>query len=103
MTQNKRIIINVLISAVAVAFILTLFYRERIVRKVSNTRQFTTETLWTKEAANYFNKTLPTELKDLLDNKQAVVVVDLRSRAEYAKAHIPTSKNIPMDELEARM
>lgn len=41
--------------------------------------------------------------RESIESKQEVVVVDLRTRAEYARAHIPSAKNIPVDELDARM
>lgn len=41
-------------------------------------------------------------LRELLDQKQHIIVVDVRPRAEYAASHIPAAKNIPYDELETR-
>src|SRR5690242_9176568 len=41
-------------------------------------------------------------LKEALDQRQRIVVLDVRPRAEYAASHIPDAKNIPQDELEVR-
>lgn len=41
-------------------------------------------------------------LKDVLDQHQSIVVLDVRSRADYTASHIPSAKNIPYDELETR-
>ncbi|MFN2407674.1 MAG: rhodanese-like domain-containing protein [Pyrinomonadaceae bacterium] len=41
-------------------------------------------------------------LKHALDQQSRLLIVDIRSRAEFARGHIPTAKNIPHDELEVR-
>jgi len=42
------------------------------------------------------------DLKQAIDNRQRVIVLDVRERAEYAEGHIPGARNIPVDELSAR-
>jgi phage shock protein E len=41
-------------------------------------------------------------LKHALDQQSPLVILDVRSRAEFARGHIPTARNIPHDELEVR-
>ncbi|HVF21762.1 MAG TPA: rhodanese-like domain-containing protein [Pyrinomonadaceae bacterium] len=41
-------------------------------------------------------------LKHALDQRSRLLVLDIRSRAEFARGHIPTARNIPHDELEVR-
>lgn len=43
-----------------------------------------------------------TELKQRVNNHQSVTVLDLRTRMAYAQNHREGSKNIPLDELDAR-
>jgi rhodanese-related sulfurtransferase len=42
------------------------------------------------------------DLKRRLDNREYLVLVDLRDRASYALSHFPNARNIPYDELNAR-
>lgn len=42
------------------------------------------------------------ELKQRIEKHEAVVVLDLRERVVYAHKHMDGSKNIPLDELDAR-
>ncbi|HKO99600.1 MAG TPA: rhodanese-like domain-containing protein [Pyrinomonadaceae bacterium] len=42
------------------------------------------------------------ELKAALDQGKQLVILDVRDRAQFTNAHIPASKNIPLDELEVR-
>lgn len=43
------------------------------------------------------------ELEALMDGPGDVVVLDVRTAAEYQTAHIPGSVNIPLDELPQRL
>jgi rhodanese-related sulfurtransferase len=46
----------------------------------------------------------PAELRDLMTKKnQRVVIVDIRDRQEFHEGHLPTAKNIPVDEIGARV
>lgn len=43
-------------------------------------------------------------VQDLLQLKNSVAkIIDVRESYEYVAGHLPTSKNIPMSEIEARM
>ena len=42
------------------------------------------------------------ELKRRVDNHEPIVVLDLRARTAYVQNHRDGSKNIPLDELDAR-
>lgn len=42
------------------------------------------------------------ELKGMLDGGTDVLVVDIRSREEFAKEHVPSAVNIPHDEIHTR-
>lgn len=42
------------------------------------------------------------ELKSILTSKGKVTIVDVDEREAYAAGHIPSSRNIPLDELEVR-
>jgi len=44
----------------------------------------------------------PASLKQEVDLGGGLIVVDTRSREEFAQGHIPSSRNIPVDELEVR-
>ncbi|WP_254537069.1 rhodanese-like domain-containing protein [Halomarina litorea] len=43
------------------------------------------------------------ELKALIDEGEAVRLVDIRSRAAFERGHIPSSENIPFAELPRRV
>lgn len=43
---------------------------------------------------------LAEEAKELIDNKQCKLLVDVRSPAEFRASHVPGAHNIPLDELE---
>lgn len=43
------------------------------------------------------------ELKCLIDNKQSVILIDVRERSEYRFCHIEGSKLIPLNDLPARI
>jgi len=45
----------------------------------------------------------PAEALALYDGSPALVVVDVRTREEYASGHIPRARLIPLDELEHRL
>jgi rhodanese-related sulfurtransferase len=45
----------------------------------------------------------PAELQERLASPDAPLVVDVRKPIEYAAAHIPGAKNIPLDEIESRL
>lgn len=49
---------------------------------------------------NLFNSK-PTDYKALL--KEGAVIIDVRTKGEYAGGHIATSKNIPLDQLENQL
>lgn len=78
-----------------------VYYRDRLPLTVSSNSQ--TLPLWSKQAEESFTRITSAQLKTSLENREDVVVLDLRSRAEYATGHIPDAKNIPLDELEARV
>jgi len=46
--------------------------------------------------------TEPDYLKWLLDSRQPVVVVDLRSPRDFARGHLPGARSVPLAELERR-
>ncbi|MDD5657657.1 MAG: rhodanese-like domain-containing protein [Elusimicrobia bacterium] len=55
------------------------------------------------DAAEYFSnkleyETTPRELKPRL-NKDQVLILDVRDRDAYAKEHIPSARNVPLEEL----
>jgi Rhodanese-related sulfurtransferase len=50
--------------------------------------------------ARSFAKISPIEAKNLLDSQKGVVLLDVRTRAEYKKQHIPSSILIPWDAIE---
>ncbi len=41
------------------------------------------------------------ELKQLLSNKNNIMIVDVRSKEEYNEKHIPFSVNLPIEIIEA--
>lgn len=41
------------------------------------------------------------ELKQLLNNKENIMVIDVRSREEYNEKHIPFAGNLPIEIIEA--
>lgn len=43
-----------------------------------------------------------TELKNILDKKNDLFLIDIDERDDYKKEHIPGAKNIPADEMEVR-
>ena len=45
----------------------------------------------------------PAELQDRLATAEAPLVIDVRKPVEFGIAHIPGAKNIPLDEIEARI
>ena len=45
----------------------------------------------------------PAELQERLASAEAPLVVDVRKPVEFAVAHIPGAKNIPLDEIEERL
>jgi len=47
--------------------------------------------------SNLFNSGSKTDFKELLNN--GALVLDVRTRGEYAGGHVKNSKNIPLDEL----
>lgn len=44
----------------------------------------------------------PDDLKNALDQKVPMFVVDIRNNEEFSKGHIPGAKNLPLQELEKR-
>ncbi|MCL2650581.1 MAG: rhodanese-like domain-containing protein [Candidatus Azobacteroides sp.] len=50
---------------------------------------------------NLFNTSPKVDLKELLNN--GAVLLDVRTRGEYAGGHAKNSKNIPLDELNAQL
>lgn len=53
-------------------------------------------------ALQSFSEMSAVDLRRTIDAGEKVVVLDIRDREEFALEHIPTAKNIPADELEAR-
>ena len=45
----------------------------------------------------------PAELQDRFATAEAPLVIDVRKPVEFGIAHIPGAKNIPLDEIEARI
>ena len=45
----------------------------------------------------------PEEVKEKLDAGEDVTVVDIRPRPQYEQGHIPDARNIPLNELPARI
>lgn len=50
--------------------------------------------------AGSFAKISPIDAKKLLDSQKQVVLLDVRTQAEYKKQHIPSSILIPWDAIE---
>ncbi|WP_291726105.1 rhodanese-like domain-containing protein [Bernardetia sp.] len=50
---------------------------------------------------NLFNSKPPTDYKKLL--QEGAIIVDVRTKGEYAGGHIKNSKNIPLDTLEKQL
>jgi len=48
--------------------------------------------------SNLFNTGPKVDLKELLDN--GALLIDVRTRGEFAGGHVKESKNIPLDELD---
>ena len=44
----------------------------------------------------------PAKLKEEINQPGRLIVLDIRTRDEFGQGHIPSSKNIPVDELEVR-
>ena len=42
-----------------------------------------------------------TELKQLLHNKENIMVIDVRGKDDYMKNHIPFAGNVPIEIIEA--
>ncbi|HWP56844.1 MAG TPA: rhodanese-like domain-containing protein [Candidatus Acidoferrales bacterium] len=60
---------------------------------------------WTAGAGHddEYIETLPAErLKAMLDQREPVVLIDLRPPGEFAKARLPGARSIPVDELQKR-
>ena len=50
-------------------------------------------------SAESFNNITADELKDMLDKKAKLVLVDARSGLEYSQGHIPKAVNIPPEKV----
>ena len=56
------------------------------------------------QAADYMSPALtPEQVLERLDGEKPLLVVDVRSPAEFGVAHIPGAINIPVAEIEARL
>ena len=45
----------------------------------------------------------PAQLEERLNTPDAPLVIDVRKPIEFAAAHIPNAKNVPLDEIEQRL
>lgn len=64
--------------------------------------------IFSKPLANYYQRSQiddisVTELKTLLAQKDRVVLLDVRSEAEYQAEHIPSAISMPIDTLEPQI
>jgi glyoxylase-like metal-dependent hydrolase (beta-lactamase superfamily II)/rhodanese-related sulfurtransferase len=50
-----------------------------------------------------FNSVAPEELKQKLDNKEGLFILDVRETSEYGDWHVPGSVNIPLGQMSRRM
>jgi rhodanese-related sulfurtransferase len=93
--RRREILFNLLVIFGAILLITLLYHRDYV-------RGLLTPKSELQAEASSEPKINALVLKHLLDSGQGPVVVDLRNREEYANGHIPSAKNIPYDELEAR-
>lgn len=52
--------------------------------------------------SNGYQKITPAVVKERLDKGEKLIIVDVRTKEEYAGGHIPNSLLIPYDEIEAK-
>lgn len=43
------------------------------------------------------------ELKQMLDNKEKFILIDVRTPQEFAAGHIPKAKNVPLQMMEGKI
>lgn len=50
-----------------------------------------------------YKKITPSDAKERLDKEEGIILLDVRTKEEYAEKHIPNSLLIPVDELEEQV
>ena len=70
------------------------------VGKLGGTRA--AEVLNSVQVSQEINLESPLELKQALDRREKIAIVDLDDRGAFAKRHLPNARNIPIDELQSR-
>ena len=95
MIRRVSLIGNVLLIAMAILFVVVLYNRDYLMRR-SGADKRSLESGAVVSLAS-------TELSRMIADGQQVVILDVRDRDSYAEEHIPQAKNIPYDELEARI
>jgi rhodanese-related sulfurtransferase len=95
MTRRVSLVGNVLLIAVAILFVVVLFNRDYLMRRGAADKR----ALESGAVASLSS----TEVSRMVAAGQQVVILDLRDRDSYTKEHIAQAKNIPFDELEARV
>jgi rhodanese-related sulfurtransferase len=94
MIRRVRLIGNIAVIAMAILFIAALFNRDYLMRSAGDKGAAESESVVSLA---------PSDVNRMIDDGQQLVILDLRDREAYAKEHIPQAKNIPYDELEARI
>ena len=49
------------------------------------------------------NQMMPDELKQLMDEKRELLLLDCREQYEWDEVHIPSAKHIPIGEMQLRL
>lgn len=94
MSRRVRLFGNIALIAIAILFIVVLFNRDYLMRTAADKAAAESEVVVSLT---------PIDVNRMIDDGQQLVVLDLRNREAYTKEHIPQAKNIPYDELEARI
>ena len=50
-----------------------------------------------------YREVFPGDAKERLDADPGILLLDVRTPEEYASAHIPRSKSLPLDQVESRI
>ncbi len=79
---------NLLLIIVGIISVIVVFFTAGAMKSTGNNEKFE------------FQNITPAEAKERLAAEPGIILLDVRTPAEYAEKHIPDSKLIPLDQLE---